>query len=757
MPTSRIRIGDWLVEPSLDRITGAGRDIKLEPRVMKLLLRLAERPGSVVSVNELLDSVWAGVVVSPESVYQYVAQLRKALGDDADQPRYIATVPRKGYRLIAPVTTEIEVHEPVVEPAPQITPERSQEPTQPLTSHKRASLQQVLIGIALIAAILAWVAPRSWWSDEVESGHPYSIAVMPFADLSADASNQAFCDGLSEEVLNSLAQLPDMRVVARTSSFALRAQQEDARELGRRLSASHVVEGAVRRTDDRVRVSVQLIDAGSGLLMWSETYDRPYVDTIEIQEQIASAVIRALQVRVPERTAVRLATKPSLDIGAYEFYWLARHTQRQRTAEAAARAIEYQQQAIQRDPAFALAHAGLADAFISEFNFGYVSAADLSARAQPAIDRALQLDPLLPEAHAAQGSLYTQLWSLEEAKASLQRALVLNPNFADAHLRLGIALDYDGRPRSALESLRRAQRLDPLNFFVLLRECMALQEVGLYDEAIQQCDRSAELEPAHPTTAWVRGVISVFQGRPAEALGHYRQAISLEIASPYAALQGSWLSMDIGERSQALEINSLAERLDADGPQRAQVERLRLRAADMKAGEIKAALDQLNLNDETVPAARLAEASLRLIANDQAGAARVVRAALREDPAVVVRWPSVFDLAWGWSSAMDLATVLMRDGRREEALRILDRLDRLLDQYEANGLVGHGFHYVRAGSAALRDDHEAALRSLTKARDMGWRRVWWARIDPAFASVRERPEFASLLDSTSALLTAAGG
>jgi TolB-like protein/DNA-binding winged helix-turn-helix (wHTH) protein/Tfp pilus assembly protein PilF len=737
---------------------------------MKLLLRLAQRPGEVVSVDELLDSVWAGVVVSPESVYQYVAQLRKALGDVAEQPRYVATVPRKGYRLIATVAPEAEqVAAPIPDPAPPESPAAKPTPvpeaapaespaTKPTATHRRRpSLQQALTGIALIAAVLAWVVPRSWWRSEVESGRQYSIAVMPFADLSADASNQAFCDGLAEEVLNSLAQLPDMRVVARTSSFSLRAVQKDARELGRRLNASHVVEGSVRRTADRVRVSVQLIDTGSGLLVWSESYDRPYVDTIEIQEQIAGAVIRSLQIRVPARTAARLATKPTLDIGAYELYWLARHTQRQRTPDAAARAIEYQLQAIQRDPAFALAHAGLADAYISQFNFGKVAPADLTARAQPAVDRALQLDPLLPEGHAAQGSLHTQLWNLEQAKASLQRALVLNPNFSDAHLRLGIALDYDGRPRAALESLRRAQRLDPLNFFVLMRECMALQEVGLYDEAIQQCDRSAELEPMHPTTPWVRGVVSAFQGRPDEALAHYRRAIALEIASPYAALQGGWLYMDIDQRSQALEMTALAERLDADGPQRAQVERVRLQAVDMKPGDIKAELDRLKLTDAAQPVARLAEASLRLIANDAAGAAGAVRGSLAEDPAVVVRWPSVFDLAWGWSSGMDLATVLMRSGRREEALRMLDHLDRLLDQYEENGLVGHGFYYLRAGSAALRDDDAAAFRSLAKARDTGWRRLWWARIDPAFAKLRDRQEFVSLLDSTSALLHADSG
>ena len=278
-PLEVVQIGDWLLNPALDTLCRGTETHKLEPRMMRLLLRLANTAGAVVSVDRLRSEVWTGVVVGPASVYQAVSQLRKLLGDVDPDPTYIATVPRRGYRLVAPVrrgaAEAMSLTTDVASPAPAA----------------RRRVAKVLSGVTLLAFILngssMWRPSPTDWSA--------SIAVLPFIDLTAEKAEQSFCDGLTEELSNRLSQIPTLRVVSRTSAFAYRGQGEDVRRIGKALDTDHILEGSVRRSGNHLRVTVRLVDARNGYHLWSVNYDRAADDAINLQEDISRSVAEHLQ------------------------------------------------------------------------------------------------------------------------------------------------------------------------------------------------------------------------------------------------------------------------------------------------------------------------------------------------------------------------------------------------------------------------------------------------------------------------------
>src|SRR5688572_23773135 len=296
-----VLIGDWLVDPRDDSLARGAERVKLEPRTMRLLMRLAQTPGAVVSQEELLESVWTGVVVGTASVYQSMSQLRKVLGDTDDPPRYIETVARKGYRLVAKVSAAPKTTSPETgEPHPGET-------AAPAAGAPARGWRGWWVGLASLAALGVMVA--SWWLfvRTATSTLPPSIVVLPFTDLTTGKTEQAFCDGLTEETSNWLAQLPTLRVVARTSAFLYRDRSADVRAIGRELETTHLLEGSLRRSGDRVRITVQLIDTQTGFHVWSQSYDKEANDVLAVQEDIARKVADNLELRITAETDTRFA------------------------------------------------------------------------------------------------------------------------------------------------------------------------------------------------------------------------------------------------------------------------------------------------------------------------------------------------------------------------------------------------------------------------------------------------------------------
>jgi TolB-like protein/DNA-binding winged helix-turn-helix (wHTH) protein len=284
-PSKTLRIGDWFVNPLSGEIARGEERIRLEARTMRLLLCLAESPGEVVSIDALLSQVWAGVVVTLDSVYQAVAALRRLLGDDAKQPAYIVTVPRLGYRLVAPVE-------------PQVGVPAGPRPARPI-SRMYAGLA---VGILLVVGGVTyyWIAGRTATGEAAAAAMPAAktIAVLPFLDLTDGMNEEPFADGMTEELIHKLSKVQGLRVPAPTASFYFKGKQLPLAEIARSLGVNYVLDGSVRKSGDTLRVAARLVRADDGYVVWSESYDRPLDDKLRVQDDIAGEVTSALRTSI---------------------------------------------------------------------------------------------------------------------------------------------------------------------------------------------------------------------------------------------------------------------------------------------------------------------------------------------------------------------------------------------------------------------------------------------------------------------------
>jgi len=356
------QLGEWLVEPSLNRVSSGSRTVQLEPRTMDVLAYLAARAGRVVAREEILEAVWRRQFVADATLSHAIAELRRALGDSPRQPRFIETISKRGYRVIAAVRRTAEhaaAAQPPREPAAGPAP-----------------------------------APRT-----------PSIAVLPFVDMSAARDQEYLCDGIAEELINALAQLDGLKVAARTSSFAFKGQQEDVREIGRRLGVGAVLEGSVRKAAGRLRVTAQLVDVADGMHLWSERFDRADEDVFAIQDAIAEAVVSKLKVRLLDDEAARLAGGGTASRDAYDDYLRGRHLLNRRRVGELPVAVNHLERAIALDPAYAEPHAALAETFGIMGLWGFAPPAVALVRARAAAERAVALDDRSAGAHAWLGTL----------------------------------------------------------------------------------------------------------------------------------------------------------------------------------------------------------------------------------------------------------------------------------------------------------------------------------------------------------------
>jgi transcriptional activator of cad operon len=300
-----LRIGAWYVDPTSGQISRDGETVRLEARTMRLLLCLAEHGGEVVSIDKLLEQVWSGVIVTQDSVYQAIASLRRQLADDPKEPTYIATVPRLGYRMVAPVRPWVEESRAPAAPAPamagaastgMIAGERRFGP------RRRAGVLAAAAGalcVALIAAFLLIRSGNKVHASATGSIPPKSVAVLPFLDLTSQKMDEEyFADGMTEELIDKLSKIPGLHVPAPASSFFFKGKPTAVADIARSLGVVYVLSGSVRESDDRLRVAVRLVRADDGYVVWAEAYDRPSDNKLLVQEQIAIEVTKALKAEI---------------------------------------------------------------------------------------------------------------------------------------------------------------------------------------------------------------------------------------------------------------------------------------------------------------------------------------------------------------------------------------------------------------------------------------------------------------------------
>jgi adenylate cyclase len=432
------RVGSWLVSPSLNSISHQGRTVRLEPKVMGVLLCLAQHPGETLSKEQLFQAVWPNVVVTDDVLKRCVAELRRAFEDDAREPRVIETISKRGYRLVAQVS----------------------------------------------AAATATTLDEGVLRD--------SIVVLPFINMSADPESEYFADGITEEIINALAQITELHVVARSSSFSFKGRHVDPRIIGEQLNVRTVLEGGVRRADNRLRITAQLVKAADGYHLWSERYDREMTDVFAIQEEIARGIVQRL--KVCGEPVVKAVT-PNLD--AYDSYLKGR-TLLYRRGLSIPLALEGCKRAVELDPNYALAWAGLADSCTALGFFGLTPPQETMLKAIEAARRAVALDSSLAEGHnaLAMASLMGA-WDRAEARREFDRALQLNPKYTQAidwHAYFFLQLS-EGRLTEGMEQARLALVCDPLSGYAHAMFALTCVVAGKTAEGEEAGRRAVELDP----------------------------------------------------------------------------------------------------------------------------------------------------------------------------------------------------------------------------------------------------------------------
>lgn len=462
------RIGHCLVESRLNAVTRDGLTLRLEPKVMQVLVQLAERAGEVLSKDQLLETVWVGTYVTEDVLTRSVSELRRALADDVRAPRFIQTIPKRGYRLICPV-------------------ERI-EPDRPLDS----------------------------------------IAVLPFLNAENDPELEYLCEGITDCLINALAQLPALRVVARNTVFRFKGHEADARSVGRDLNVRTVLVGRVTVRQSTLVVNAELVDVAQGRQLWGERLTRSTADILALEKEIAGEITAGLQFRLSPRERELMAKRSTENFEAFHLYLKARHLWHRGTERSVKAALSEFQAAIARDSGYARAYAGLADCYsflACQLNSGSLPPHEACPEAESAAKKALELDPGLAESHASLASvLKNYRWDWAAAEQEFTRAIALNSNYPKARQSYADLLVALGRVDEAIRQIQTARELDPFGVTVNTDAGNIYYLAGDYEKAVRQLQLTLELWPDYVPARSLLGFACERLGRREESAAHFEKA-----------------------------------------------------------------------------------------------------------------------------------------------------------------------------------------------------------------------------------------
>lgn len=520
-----VSFGVYEFNPDSKELRREGMRVRLEGQPLAILEVLVERPGEVVTREELQKRLWPEdtFVDFEHSLNAAVKRLRAALNDSADQPRYVETLARRGYRFVAPVSSAVAERESQKAVFPPVLQERAAG-----GFGRRWLWLVVLAGVcALGLAGWGWRLRRNRAASLAEPP-VRSLAVLPLRNLSGDASQEYLADGITEELIGRLANIHGLRVISRTSAMHFKNTQLSAPEIAKALGVDAIVEGSVIREGSQVRVHAQLIRGARDEHIWAGEYQREYGSILALEEEVARTVAQQIKVRLTPQEEEVLTVARAVDPQAQENYLEGRYYLNQRTEDSMNRSVVYFQQAIARDPNYALAYCGLADAYaLLGFRGGFPSK-DALLRAKAAALKAIELDDTLGEAHASLAFISEiQEWDWATAEREYKRALELNPGDARGHHWYAGYLMYVGRFAEGIDEEKCARQLDPLSLPVNNALAGRLLVAGRVAEALAQVKQTLEMDshfaPAHQTLGW----IYLNLGKRHEAVQEFQQALQL--------------------------------------------------------------------------------------------------------------------------------------------------------------------------------------------------------------------------------------
>jgi TolB-like protein/DNA-binding winged helix-turn-helix (wHTH) protein/Flp pilus assembly protein TadD len=575
------------------RLRRGSHVLKLERIPFEILLLLLEHRDEIVPRDQIVSRVWGpGVFLDTDnSIRGAIRKLRQVLKDDAETPRFIQTVTGQGYRFIASVITPKEASA-ASEPEASVVPTSDRdfvseldgwlqarrlhlvEPEQDRTAEKathggtahghgnRKTYRRLFVGamaLLSVACLLSFLAVWGWRrasSRPTRSQGKIVLAVLPFENLSRNPDQEFFSDGLTEEMIAQVGKLnrDQLTVVARSSVAKYKGSNLAAKEIGKELNADYLVQGSVRRWSDRVRITVQLIQAQNQTDLWTESYDRELKDLLAVQDSVVQSIASQIHIVLTEEQKTRLANPRQTRPEAYEAYLKGRYYWNKRTADGMQKAEHYFQQAIDSDPTYAAAYSGLADCNSGLTWHGFKSPADALPKAYAAARKAVEIDPQSAEAHASLALVLSHGWDWAGAEAEFRRALELDPHYANTHHWHGDYLSIKRRHDEALAEASRALELDPLNLMINTWVALRYYQAHNYSRAIEQARNSVDLDSNFAAAHLLLGEGYVQAGLHSEGVSELKRAASLSGGSPLYTAQVAVALAAAGRKREALRI-----------------------------------------------------------------------------------------------------------------------------------------------------------------------------------------------------------
>ena len=551
-----VRFGVFEADLDSRELRRSGVRVRLQDQPFQILMALLDQPGAMVRRATLRQLLWPdGTFVDFEhGLNAAVKRLRNALGDTANNPRFVETLHRRGYRFIAPVDTT---------------------------------------GRAVVPAGASLGETTRTTVSAVADPEKIRIAVLPFVNLSQDPDQEYFSDGLTEEMIAQLGRVrPDrLGVIARTSAVRFKRSGRSIDDIGRELRVAYVVEGAVRQSGDRVRITAQLVDATAQTNVWSDTYDGTLADCLTLQAEVAGRIARALAVELLPAAAASTADCCTEHVEACQAYLKGRYHWNTMSVEGSQRALAYYNTAIELDPGFARAHAALARAQVRLVELRDQPIRQVLEAARDSATRSLRLDPSLSWGHLALASVSTRLdWDWDAAEFHYRQALTLAPNCESAHFLYGRFLATMNRPVEARALLARAREIDPLCLVVISSEAWSHYVSRSYDDAIRAAQHVLDMDPGFESAHRLLGAAHLEVGRFADAVDHFRQAAALEARHPVTL---SWLAHGLASAGHTAEAQALLDELTVSSPP-PYVSPYRLALVHTGLGNVDAAFDALD-------------------------------------------------------------------------------------------------------------------------------------------------------------------
>jgi TolB-like protein/DNA-binding winged helix-turn-helix (wHTH) protein/tetratricopeptide (TPR) repeat protein len=579
--TRLVRFGVFEVDLRSGELRKKGARVRLQGQPFLLLVTLLKQRGEVITRDELRGTLWPdGTFINfDHSLGTALNKLRDVLGDSAANPRFIETLPRRGYRFIAPIEAVGEIQfsrvasdVPPVQQEPaagELDESREPDQVQPLDatipgtrpSWPIAWKMSGLVVLLLSVSLAVWLPLRGRADAPIRS-----LAVLPLENLSGDPSQDYFSDGMTDELIAELGQISQLRVISRTSAMTYKGARKPLPQIARELNVDAVVEGTVLRSGNRVRITAQLILASAEKHLWAHSYEVVLKDILLLQKDVARSIAGQIRTKLNSTEATGLNHSKAVNPEAYDAYLKGRYFWNKRTGEGLKKAIGYFTQAIETDPTYAPAYSGMADSYalMGDWEYGVLPPADAFPKAKAAAAKALALDNTLGEAHTSLAFVFDLFdWNWEAAEREYRQAVDLSPNYATVHQWYSWHLIVLGKTGEALAEMGKAEGLDPLSLIISADMADVLLISRRYDEAIQQSRKTMEMDPHFAVAHYQLGQAFVQKRMDDEAIAELQQAIGLSGGNKTFRSALAYAYARSGRRDKALEIlNDLNNRLN---------------------------------------------------------------------------------------------------------------------------------------------------------------------------------------------------